>query len=125
MRSRAARSICRSRVDSKATFSFLFVFVRLLPETEPLPPICFDALCAMSILQSRSFRCEHLPSILIQIWISGLFGPARRCSRSLGAWHFVWPWLVYTESKLTQSRDAHVRLVFEWRSVLRPERYCE
>jgi predicted permease len=71
-------------VDSKATFPFSFDSVRLLPETKPLPRICFGALCAMSIPQSRSFLCEHLPNILIRISIFGLFAPARRCSPSLG-----------------------------------------
>jgi len=55
-RSRQAGVTCRSRVDSKATFPFLFGSVRSLPETKQSRPIYYDAPCAMSILQSRSFR---------------------------------------------------------------------
>ena len=124
-RSQPAGFTCRSRVDSKVTFPFLFGFVRSLPETKPPRPICCDAPCAMSIQQSRSFRCGRSRSISIRTWTSGSFARARRCSPSLGHLRSVSPSLVFTESRLTRSLDAPARSESGWRSALRPERCCE
>ena len=124
-RSRSAEFTCRSRVDSKVTFPFLFGFVRSRPEMKPPQPICCDAPCAMSIQQSRSFRCGHSRSISIRTWTSGSFARARRCSPSLGHLRSVSPSLVFTESRLTPSLDAPARSESGWRSALRPERCCE
>src|SRR5438552_662645 len=99
-------------------FSFLFDFVRSVPVTKRL--ICCDAPCAMSILQSRSFRYKHLPSILIQTWIFGLCARAPPCSPFSGDWRLVWLLLVSTESKLIRSRGEHARSAFAWRLAQSP-----
>ena len=47
--------------------------------------ICSVARCGMSILQSRSCRCERSLNISMRTWTSGWFAPARLCSRSSAA----------------------------------------
>src|SRR6266480_5721886 len=124
-KSRLAGFTCRSRADSKATFPFSFGSVRSLPETKQSRPIYYDALCAMSIHQSRSFRYEHLPSILIRTSISGWFARVRPCSRFLGGLPSVWPSLVSTEVKLIRSRDELVRSESAWRLVQSRLQSCD
>ncbi len=88
-------------------------------------PSCYDAPCAMSIPRFRSFRCEHLPSILIRTWTSGLFALVRPYSPSLGDLRLVWPSLVSTASRLIRLRGEHARSGFAWRLAHSPGRCCE
>src|SRR6266513_2504358 len=106
-------------------FPFLSDFVRSLQQAKPARPICCDTRCAMSIPQSRSFRCKHLPSMLIRTWTFGLFAPAPGCSPFLGDWRLVWPSLVSTESKRILWRDAYARSGFAWRLARGQPRSCD
>ena len=117
---RAARSICRSLADFKATFLFRSISFACPRKRSHHGGLAAAHRAAKSIPRFRSLHCKHSPSISIRTWISGWFAPAPDCSRSLERSRLVWPWLVSTESKRIRSRDGLARSGSGWRWGLQP-----